>query len=252
MFKALKVDYEKRTKNPEDFLNGLMGDGFDNLSVEKTPKPAAPSRPISRTPEAQRSYNSSNPNKILNGILIFLVLAIIAVVIWLFIAGIFTLPSAVTDFLGKKTDDLIPDTTSIFERKTETDTEIDIDTDSSDDENDVFYEEPSSQEEENTSSKSLFNIDSRLEDLESYIDSGMSAVESFFGNDTSSYAEDYSYDDGNDVYYDDPNDYEDYNEAYSSEPEYYSDVTSEVEPPSNDEQTSANPISDFVNGIINR
>lgn len=89
---ALKVDYEKRTQNPEDFLNGLTGDGFDNLSEDKHKEQASP--------VPSRKKKPKDGNIVLNTILIFLIIAIVAVAVWLFISGVFILPDFITEKLG--------------------------------------------------------------------------------------------------------------------------------------------------------
>ena len=99
MFKALRVDYEKRTQNPEDFLNGLMGDGFDNVSVSKSAEAVKP-KP-SRKQQKYSDYEEESGRKkkkggFLNTVLALLIIAIIGVVLWLFISGVFVLPGTLT------------------------------------------------------------------------------------------------------------------------------------------------------------
>jgi len=99
MFRALRIDYEKRTQNPEDFLNGLMGDGFDNVSVSKAseavkPKPSRKQQKYSDYEEEPRRKKKSG--SFLNTLLVFLIIAIIGVVLWLFISGVFVIPGTLT------------------------------------------------------------------------------------------------------------------------------------------------------------
>ena len=249
MFKALKVDYEKRTRNPEDFLNGLMGDGFDNISVEKEEKnhtPKTPSRPKQRQPAPQRH----SANSVLNGILIFLILAIIAVVIWLFISGVFALPNAVMGLFNKG-DDLIPDTTSIFSRQQDDDEDDDsstsfffgtrskYDSDESEEEEEETSSEESSSEDTSSSFFDFSSIGDRIESsIESSIDNFFSSQEeeSYYSDDNS-YNDDYSYD-NNSGYYDDYGNY--YEDEFTDE-QYDTDITSS--------QNFVDTVSEFANGF---
>ena len=250
MFKALKVDYEKRTRNPEDFLNGLMGDGFDNISVEKEAKQHTPKAPSTPKPRKQKQPGSS-ANKILNGILIFLILAIIAVVIWLFISGIFTLPKAMLGLFDKG-DDFIPDTTSIFSYQDdddEDDTSSSIfffgnrnsqSEDEDEEESEFFDDETSSEEsssEEDTSSSWFGDWG---ENIGSAIDNFMSSEEE------SSYSEDNNYDNYNDY---NNNDYNGYYDEYGN---YYPYTTDEQD---NSDMSSAqnfgDTVSEWADGLTN-
>lgn len=251
MFKALKVDYDKRTQNPEDFLNGLMGDGFDNISVGKEEKthtrtPKTTSRP--KPPQPKQPSHSAN--KVLNGILIFLILAIIAVVIWLFISGIFTLPSAVMG-LFEKGNDYIPDTTSIFSRQ-EDDESYDDDTSSNSgfffkDDNfkyDNEEEDNEDEEEGNTSSEESSSEDtsSSLLDFSSWGDRFESSFNNFISSeeeedyyDDNSYGDDYGYDDSW-GYYDEYGNY------------YEEDIQNDD---NESENTSSNRIGDTITDYAN-
>ena len=94
MMKALKVDYKKRLQTPEDFLNGFVGDGFDNITaVKNKSKPQHAAVPSRRPRERDGSG-------FLKGLLVFLSIAIAAVVIWFFISGVFPMPEAISEFLG--------------------------------------------------------------------------------------------------------------------------------------------------------
>ena len=96
MFKALRIDYEKRTQSPEDFLNGFVGDGFDNITAVKGRK-----RPEPGVPTRKTGYRDDDSGSgFLKGLLVFLTLAVVAVVIWFFISGVFPMPKAVNDFFG--------------------------------------------------------------------------------------------------------------------------------------------------------
>ena len=188
MFKALKVDYEKRTKNPEDFLNGLMGDGFDNISVAKEPKHSSYSQeivPPSR-PSASPKKNSGRgdfTNKVLHGILTVLILSIFAVVIWMIISGVIPLPENTFDRFRKDGGDNqdvtsafnLPDyndeTSSIskfFLRRHESENNLDEEEDEDENENELQEEE---------SSKPLFDLSSLSEQFESKLDNLFSSAE---------------------------------------------------------------------------
>lgn len=235
MFRALKIDYEKRTQNPEDFLNGLMGDGFDNLSVEKEVK-STPQKPPSRPQQTKPGRNVGN--RVLNGILVFLILAIIAVVIWLFVSGVFALPDAVTSFLGLS-EDKNSDTSAVSEIA-----ENDM---PSDDYyvGDFYHDETSSEEE----SGNFF--DNIIEDVTSFVEEQFSSqeeedyVESYeSSNDDNSYNNSY-YDDNQ--YYD--NNYESYNDDYSSytpDNDYTGSTQSEEETDTVNDSESGNIIDNIA------
>lgn len=97
MMKALKVDWEKRVQSPEDFLNGFVGDGFDNITAVKNKKKSSPSLPPQRSGAARPQKDGSG---FLKGMLVVLTLTAIGIVIWFFISGVFPIPKAVTDFFG--------------------------------------------------------------------------------------------------------------------------------------------------------
>ena len=248
MFKALKVDYEKRTQNPEDFLNGLMGDGFDNISVEKEEKTHAPKTP-SKPKQKQPKPAGNAANKVLNGILIFLILAIVAVVIWLFISGIFTLPSAVMGLFDKG-DNFIPDTTSIFSRQEDDEKDDNSSTsfffgsrskDENEESQDEEYETSSEESSSEDTSSSLFDLNSigdRIENsIESSIDNFFSSEEeeSYYSDDSS--YNDYDYD-NNGGYYDD---YGNYYEDEITNEQYDTDTASS--------QNLGDAVSEFTNGF---
>ncbi len=230
MFKALRVDYEKRTQNPEDFLNGLMGDGFDNISIEKssrthshTQKP--PSRTTVNTPKPKRSKSSANG--ILNGILAFLILAIIGVVIWFFISGVFTLPSSIMNFFEKGSD-YIPDTTGLY---SQSESEQDSEDNTSSyfgsfyNDNNENSKEESKPDEDTTSSEdtSSDETSSSLFDLNSWGDHINSSIDNFFSSEEEYYDESYGDEyENNDVwgYYDEYGNYYEYdNPNYDNENE---------------------------------
>lgn len=241
MFSALKVDYEKRTKNPEDFLNGLMGDGFDNLAVEKEAKSShtqkMPSRPQQIKPE------NNIGNKILNRILVFLILAIIAVVIWLFISGVFTLPKSLTAFLGSGEDDNT-DTSAV--------SRIEDDDNSQNDYVGEFYEDDEDSEDESGSI-----VDGILEGVTSFVEEQFSSQseEEQNSNESENNNDDYneyyneSYYDDNQSYYDDDESYNDF-ESYSPDVSY-----TESAEPEEDTDTSVTSesggIIDSINSILN-
>lgn len=198
MLAALNVDPNKRTRNPEDFLNGLTGDGFDNLAADTS---AQKELKISSKPRKKyKEKKRRDGNAVLNTILIFLLIAIIGVVIWLFISGVFTMPQFITDALGlggsgsgtdSDTDILASgfvgdfydtDLYSIDDTETDEDSETDTDTG-------------------NLLSDILEGLNSSDEDT--------SSEEDYDWNDYSS-EEDYS------SYYDYSSDYYDYDESSSS------------------------------------
>ncbi len=203
MFKALKVDYEKRTQNPEDFLNGLMGDGFDNLAVEKET-----SSPVSKPPSRPQTYKKESRvgSKILNGVLVFLILSIIAVVIWLFISGVFPMPEAIGSLFNSEDASSVKNTESDFEKENDAEDHDGFIGD--------FYESRKENSESEANSSS------------SIIDGIISGVTSFVEEQFSSQDEnenDYSYDDGGySEYYDD-----NYDESYSADDQYNDNGESE-------------------------
>ncbi len=137
MMNALCLDPKKRTQKPEDFLNDLMGDGYENLTASTS------------SPEPKMSAVKQPPdgNKILNTVLIVLLIVIIGVVIWLFASGVLTLPQAVTDALGLTGND--SDTVTDTDIETDTETETDYAGDFysvEEEEDDSIYEEEGSEE----------------------------------------------------------------------------------------------------------
>ncbi len=222
MLKALRVDYEKRTKNPEDFLNGLTGDGFDNVSIAKQTY----STP-SRNTQKRADYKPERPSgsgKFLSGILIFLIIAIIGVVIWLFISGVFIIPGTTTDKKGSDTSSSVSDTDENFEYDGD------------------FYSEESSDEESTDTDTDT--------DTQGFFDDIISRMRDKFDTDSSEDSDDTSTDEYYEEPYEDPNDepYNSTDEDYGEEP--YDDTPSEEysEPePEPEEETD----SDFsVSGII--
>lgn len=209
MLKALKVDYEKRTQNPEDFLNGLMGDGFDNLSEEKAVRTA----PVKVEPKKKQR----DGNAVLNTILTFLIIAIIGVVIWLFIAGVFTLPEPIMNLFSQGTT-----------QSTDTDSESFF-SDLPDYVGD-FYENESDTEETETDTGNI------LDDILSTLSS---MTEEFTSSEESSSEEEYWEESSEDDYYYS----EDYTESSEyEEPSYWEDTSTESyyeHPSSNYEETSS-------------
>ncbi|MEE3449278.1 MAG: protein kinase [Acutalibacteraceae bacterium] len=129
MLRALRVDYEKRTQNPEDFLNGLMGDGFDNVSVSKSseavkPKPSRKQQSFIDYEEPKEKRRKSSGN-FLNTVLVFLIISIIGVVLWLFISGVFVLPGTHSDSSNNSGSAV----TSTVSRDKQSDKDKDKDTD---------------------------------------------------------------------------------------------------------------------------
>lgn len=226
MLKALKVDHTKRAQSPEDFLNGFVGDGFDNITAvkgRKQPKPA-PSR---------NAYSRGDSSGFLKGVLVFLILAIVAVVIWFFVSGVFPMPKAVSELFGMAGESSSDsDTASKNERESDTDTSSET----------SFYTE--SREETDTdsadsSSSGIFDglvsrVTSGIADgitsgVSSFIDEHfISSEEETGGYDDNTYYYDdegyydndgvYHYYDEDNGYYDDGNDdgnYDDSNSAIS-------------------------------------
>ena len=196
MFKALKIDYAKRTQSPEDFLNGFVGDGFDNITAVKGKKRAA------AVPARGGGYDERDGSGFLKGLLVFLTLAIVAVVIWFFISGVFPMPSFIDDFFGISQSEKA-DTDTSSDKHSDTESEKDSDKD------DVFYSssDTESKRESDTDSNGL------LGDLVSKVTSGIadnitSGINSFIDDhmNTSS-EEERVYDD--DGYYYDENGYYD-------------------------------------------
>ena len=211
MFKALKIDNEKRTQSPEDFLNGFVGDGFDNITAVKGKKKqqTAPSR------NAPAQKPRGDGTGFLKAILVMLILAIIGVVIWFFASGVFRLPDPIANFLGMSDG-----------------SESESDVFAPDDEEEEDDEEPRdkkkhSEDHDDTSSKVIGDIFSDVvsdvvSGANSYIEEAESAVESIISEYTDSSSEYYDYDDYD---YDDEydNDYGE-NDGYG-----YDDTTSEYE-----------------------
>lgn len=208
MLKALKVDYTKRAQSPEDFLNGFVGDGFDNITAVKgRKKPAAPAVP------SRSSYNSksSDGSGFLKGILVFLTLAIIAVVIWFFVSGVFPMPKAVGNFLGMPSE-----TASDTASKKHSDTDKGTDSDSK------FFTESRREKDTDTdkdaSSKGIFDglVSKVASGITSGITSGVNSlideyIPSRDEENTSSASDDsYYYDDQG--YYDEYGNYHYYND----------------------------------------
>ncbi len=197
MFKALKIDYAKRTQSPEDFLNGFVGDGFDNITAVKGKKKNA-----SAVPARRSSYDDRDGSGFLKGLLVFLTLAIIAVVIWFFISGVFPMPSFVEDFFGVSQSERKDSDT---ESKRSTDTQTDTDTGS------VFR--VSSDTESERSKDSDTSSAGLLDDIVSRVTSGIasnitSGINSFIDDRTNTSSEEERvYDD--DGYYYDENGYYD-------------------------------------------
>ncbi len=163
MMKALCIDPKKRVRSPEDFLNGFVGDGFDNITAVKGKKKAEVTVP-SRGGRSRRR----DGGKFLKGLLAFLILAIVAVLIWLFVSGVFPMPSAVSDALGMGSSS---NTTASAEK-------ADSDTDSGSNE---FYTVPDDTESKSTSSEDTSSKNSKLiDDLMSRVTSGITdGVSSF-------------------------------------------------------------------------
>lgn len=122
MMKALRLDPHKRTQSPEMFLNGFVGDGFDNIKAVKGTKApkhaAAPSRPQ----RSQVQTASHDGTGFLKGMLVVLLFAIVAVVIYFFISGVFPMPKAIEDLIGSSGSGSVTETT---------DTDVDKNTDTS-------------------------------------------------------------------------------------------------------------------------
>jgi len=256
MFKALKVDYEKRTQNPEDFLNGLMGDGFDNISVAKEHKHSSRSQggtvPPSRPSVVSRKASSSGhfANKILHGIFTVLILSIVGVIIWLFISGVFSLPEKFTDQFRRDSGD-VSDTTS--EVGALEDSENDADDTSSvsrflfrrkESENEKEDENSVDKEESEEESSRFFDLSSLSEQLESKIDDIFSSEESsedeYYDNGDYSYSDDYTNDDNGGYYDEDGNYYQE--ELPTAEDEWETESS----------QNIGEDINNYVNNLRDR
>ena len=240
MLKALKVDHEKRVQSPEDFLNGFVGDGFDNITAvkgRKKPAHAAPKR---------NAYDDSDRDGsgFLKGILVFLTLAIIGVVIWFFISGVFPMPKQISSFFGLLDTSQSSDTDVSNKKETDTDTS-DHDAD--------FYTESSSENESDTDSAGLFDgivsrVTSGIADgitsgVNSFIDEHFTSSQSA----SSYYEEDYddnnyNYDD--EGYYDDEGNYYVYGDFTDENNDYTENNDNEqVEP-----EASSPNITDYTDG----
>lgn len=266
MFKALKVDYTKRTQHPEDFLNGLMGDGFDNISVDKdisedTPSDQPPRRPTVPKKVSPKKSNFGNiGNKILKKILIFLVLAIIAVIIWCFISGVFAMPSAISDKLSLGGND-DTDISNSFSIESESDESSDVTIPKD------FYKRDNSSLEEDTSSDEATSsgnfVDNIISNVKDYVTDEIESRINFFGSSEES-EESYVYDDDNN-YYSDDNYYSEDDYSYPDNDQYYYDNgyyddngnyneyydSEQIESPVSSEETSSqtSPL-DFVNSMV--
>lgn len=193
MLKALTVDYKQRTQNPEDFLNGLTGDGYSNLSADDSEE--------KNLPKIKSRKKRRDGNAVLNTILIFLVIAIIGVAIWLFVSGVFQLPSFITDKLGLGGG---PDSDTDTLSKNDTDTSIE-------DFVGDFYSDT------DTETNTDDFIDNLLSDINEYLSTDSSAEEDVssdeYYEDTSSTFDDYYASD--DMTSSD--DYSSYSDTYSSD-----------------------------------
>lgn len=232
MMKSLKVDYEKRTKNPEDFLNGLMGDGFDNISEEKNNRQPVPRPAV--------SAEEKDGNRILNTVLIFLIIAIIGVVIWLFISGVFALPEAITNiFSNGNSDNSDTDKTSSV---------------LSSEFNGDFYDNSESEESsEDTESRGIIDdIISKITESKDEEESSSEESSEYYYDDSSYYEDDYS------SYYEESSS-ENYDDYYSSEYNYndtddassssvIDDVTSSLESTISGVASSA---EEYLNSMFN-
>lgn len=197
MLNALTIDYKKRTQNPEDFLNGLTGDGFDNLAEDKSREPRA-----IKPPRPQKVKRQHDGNAVLNTVLAFLLIAIIGVVVWLFISGVFTLPAFITEKLGMEDDmsdsdaaslssNFVGDFYSSSERESDdVSEESDEDTDSSNILDDLLSGLLSSDEESSQDESSDEYSDDYWEDESSddYLWNDSTVSSDFFGDITSSIA----------------------------------------------------------------
>lgn len=197
MLNALKVDYKERTQNPEDFLNGLTGDGYSNLASD-TDKEAMPKI---------KQKRKRDGNAVLNTILIFLIIAIIGVAVWLFISGVFPIPTFITDMLGLSSGG-----------NSDTSTDVNTDVYSSNYSSDFYIEADSDEESGNF-------IDDLLSNLTGNSSSESSSEEDYssdYYEDPSSYYEDdptYSDTVSDDFSsYDDTSSYEDYSDSSSENP----------------------------------
>ena len=226
MLKALRVDYEKRTKNPEDFLNGLTGDGFDNVSIAKQTYSTPSRNTKNRTDYIEE--RSSGSGKILSGILVFLIIAIIGVVIWLFISGVFTIS-------GTNIDKKDSDTSSRNTSSSITDTDVNSKY------NGDFYSRESSDEETDTDTE-------KDTDTHGFIDGIISRIIKDLETDTTS-SEEYHEESSEESYEETDSSTEEYYEEdpYDNTPseEYYE---SEPEPESVPEEGADSDFS--VSGII--
>lgn len=278
MMKALRLDPKKRTQSPEMFLNGFVGDGFDNIKAEKgtkQPKHAvAPARP-SRTPAKPVRHRDSTG--FLKGMLVVLMFAIIAVVIYFFISGVLPMPRAVEDLINLPSSSRLTDTT-------DTDVNVNIyeNTDTS-----------SAESSENTdSSKPSFISDFIFGDSDSIasgkLDDIISIITSGFGDKVSEFIDEHltssegtsseepqtepQYDNDDGGYYDDDGNYYDdyggytedddggyddgnYYDDNGGDSEYYGDDNGEYTEEPQESNTFSLPTAEeaeeFVNSFIN-
>lgn len=249
MLKALKVKQEKRTQSPEDFLNGFVGDGFDNITAVKNKGSNAPTV-ASRAPKYKEPRDSSG---FLKGLLTFLTLAIVAVVIWFFISGVFPTPQFVTDLLGGEktsasgTDVKKPDET---------------------DEDTSHNTEESKPEDGGSSSSGLFDgIVSRVtSDIASGITNGVSSfidehlnqsseapAEESSAYDDGNYYDEYGYYDNDGVYhyYSEDNGYGDDNGDYTYTESYEEYTESQPQNDGGYFDGAASVVSGFVDDYLN-
>ncbi|MDE7390682.1 MAG: hypothetical protein K2M82_07070, partial [Lachnospiraceae bacterium] len=183
------------TQNPEDFLNGLTGDGFDNLAEDKSREPRA-----IKPPRPQKVKRQHDGNAVLNTVLAFLLIAIIGVVVWLFISGVFTLPGFIAEKLGMEDDisdsdvaslssNFVGDFYSSSERESDdVSEESDEDTDSSNILDDLLSDLLSSDEESSQDESSDEYSDDYWEDESSddYLWNDSTVSSDLFGDITSS------------------------------------------------------------------
>lgn len=243
MIKALCLDPKKRIQSPEDFLNGFVGDGFDNITAVKEKKKAEVTVP-SRGGRSRRR----DSGKFLKGLLGFLILAIIAVLVWLFVSGVFRLPGFISDALGMGTTG---STAGDIRRESEPESS-----------------ETESSDTEDTSSKGrglldniLSNVASSITDevsslIEEHLPSDVSIPEadtSSFYEDASSFIDEWypaeeEYSD-NDYYENDENGGEDNYEDTYSEQTY--DYEEESETPAQDDYNYED-LQSYANDLIGR
>ena len=187
-------------------------------------------------------------------------LAIIAVIIWCFISGVFAMPSAISDKLSLGGND-DTDISNSFSIESESDESSDVTIPKD------FYKRDNSSSEEDTSSDEATSsgnfVDNIISNVKDYVTDEIESRINFFGSSEES-EESYVYDDDNN-YYSDDNYYSEDDYSYPDDDQYYYDNgyyddngnyneyydSEQIESPVSSEETSSrtSPL-DFVNSMV--